>query len=269
MVALSAFRVALALAAPAEPGALSPADQKAVLEVLCEDGDVEKGRDGWFCRLETTDDFGERFELHWISAWRGRFAAHPDEWVVSLRGTCPYRYCPGEVDVVRRVKGAWRRTHQIDVEAPLPRDCARFGGMPDGFDRLACIQGTGPHMGFLFHRLETVALVGGDITARTLMEKEQGGECFLDPPGGEYEEDLLTLDRTGGANADEAFAVRLEVRRAPCTPDGPEDHGPLVAKAERRLRFVRSGNEVVPDAASKAIIAAEGWAPEGAGEKRR
>jgi hypothetical protein len=63
--------------------------------------------------------------------------------------------------------------------------------------------------------------------------------------------------------------LRLQVRRAPCDPGQAEYHGPLVAKPEHVLRFVRSGNEVVPDPASKAIIAAEGWAPEGVDGKRR
>jgi hypothetical protein len=259
MLALSALLLALVgLASP--PPTLSPSDQAAIMKVVC-DGELLKDAAGWLCRLEATDESGQPLEERWVSARQGRFVAHPDEWLVSLSSTCIYRYCPAEAHVVRKVKGTWRRTHEIDIDAPLGEDCVQFGGMEDGLERLACLDATGPNQGFMSERLTVLSLAGGKEKSKPLMQKDQGGECFLSPPLDEHQDDILTIQRGDVADPQVAFTMRLQVRRAACDPKSADYHGPLVVKSEHVLAFFRSGNDVVPDAASARIINAEGWSP--------
>jgi hypothetical protein len=258
MGALITLFAALASGASSSP-ALAPSDQAAIMKVLCE-GDLKKDAHGWICRGPGEADDGVPWEERWESAYQGRFVARPDEWIVSTRGSCTGPYCPASAYVVRKVGGTWRRTHEIELDQPLPEDCLRFGGMPDGLDRLACVGSGGLHQGFLSLRLAVMSFAGGEQTAAALMQKDLGGECFLVPPAKEMKDDDLTLQRAGGEPRT-AFTVRLEVRRAPCDTARDEGNGPIVVKASHVLRFVRRGNDVVPDDASARIIAAEDWAP--------
>lgn len=254
---LSAVVVAL-VTASGSAATLSPSDQGAIMKAVCK-GKLEKDAAGWVCRDAAADASAQGWEQRWVSARRGRFVAQPDEWLVSLSRTCVERVCPAEVHVVRRIKGSWRSTHEIGTAALLSEDCVQFGGLPDGLDRLACLDATGPNQGFMSQRLAVLSFAGGTLKNEPLMQKDQNGECYLSPPLKEYQDDVLTIQP--GNDAQTAFSARLQVRRAPCDPASAESHGPVAAKAEHTLRFVRSGEAVVPDPASAAVIEAEGWTP--------
>lgn len=256
--------VALRAAAVAPP-ALGPSDAGAIMKVLCEDK-LKKDEKGWVCVSPPTEEGGPPVERRWLMARSGRFVAHPDEWLVGLDLGCD-RGCEGETHVLRKVGGAWRRTHAIELYVPLGANCVPFGGMPDGLDRLVCQGASGPHQGFMFERVIAISFAGGEATEHRLLEKSQGGECFLDPPGAAHHEDAVTIQRERPTDPAVAFTVGLEVRRAPCVgPTNDDWHGPIVTKGRHVLRFRRKGNDVVPDAASAKILEAEGWAPEAAGQ---
>ena len=55
------------------------------------------------------------------------------------------------------------------------------------------------------------------------------------------------------------LTVRLKIRAAPCDKAHPDGHGAIADRAEHLLRFVREGEQLVPDAATKALIERYGW----------
>ena len=257
-----AFVIALTAGASASRApALSPTEQAAIMRVLC-DGELEKDAQGWICRDPGTDDFGQPWEQRWLSAWRGRFVVRPDEWLVSLERPCMGSFCPREAYILRKVRGTWRRTHELQVDKGIDDDCLPLGGMADGFDRLVCLDTAGPHQGFMFERLSVRSFAGGEEKTQPLMQKSQGGECFLSDPGlPEHHDDVLTLSREAAPDRQAAFTAHLQVRRGPCDPARRDKDVPVVVKSQHVLRFIRRGNDVVPDAATAAIIQAEGWSP--------
>lgn len=226
------------------------------MRLLC-DAELTKDGRGWVCTDPDTEDFGGPWELRWRSAWRGRFVAHSDEWIVSLFRACQGRYCPGQTHVVRKVRGKWVAAHELEIDAGIGDDCLVLRG--SRLDRLVCLDAVGPHQGFMSERLAVHSFAGGEVATQALMEKEQGGECFLQPPQAEYHEDELTLLPAGDSGA--ALTARLRVRRAPCDPKTDDGHGPPTVKAEHVLRFVARGGEVIPDEASAALIRRHGWEP--------
>lgn len=254
--------LALAVGAAASAPSLSPADQAAIMKVLC-GGQMEKDAQGWICRDPGTDDFGQPWEQRWAGARRGRFAAREDEWLVSLRRACVGGFCPAEAYILRKVGGRWRQTHELQVDRGIDDECLQLGGMSDGFDRLACLDWSGPNQGFMFGRLSLRSFAGGTETTTPLMTKSQGGECFLaDPHLPERHEDALTLQSPTAADPQAAFTAILQIRRGPCDPKEREKDVVMTDGARHVLRFLRRGNAVVPDAATAAILDAEGWTPD-------
>src|SRR5688572_11082308 len=241
---------------------LPPTDQAAIMKVLCDD-ELEKDAQGWVCRHPGTDDSDEPWEERWAGAHRGRFVARPGEWLVSLRRTCIGGFCPPHAHILRKVSGRWRVTHELQVDKGIDEQCLQLGGMADGFDRLVCLDWTGPNQGFMFGRLSLRSFEGGTETTTPLMTKEQGGECFLARPDlPEQQDDRLTLERATRSYPGTAFTAILQIRRGPCDPNARDKDVVVTEKATHVLRFLRRGNTVAPDAATAAILKAEDWSPD-------
>lgn len=257
---LAALGIRTVAAAPA----LTPSDQAAIMKALCTD-ELKKDEKGWVCVEPPVEEGGDPVERRWLTARRGRFVVHPDEWLVSIDLGCGRMGCEGDTHVFRKLRGRWRRTHTFELFPALGDNCTPFGGMPDGLERLVCLDFSGPHQGFMSQRVAVLSFAGGEPKVDALTQKDRGGECFLERPGPEHKGDVLTVERGKPTDTDVAFTVRLEMRRAPCVgPDSNDDgHGPMTVKGTHVLRFIRRGNDVVPDSASGEIIAAEDWAPRG------
>lgn len=246
--------LALWLAAGGTAPTLPPADEAAIMEVLC-DADLTRDKQGWVCTDPNIDDFGIPFQQRMRSAWRGRFVDHPGEWIVTLTRPCMGPYCPSESHVLRKVGRNWRVTHALELDRDIGDPCLVLAGTGGARDRLVCLAAVGPHQGFMSEYLNVLSFAGGEATTQTLMAKEQGGECFLDPPLPEHQEDELTLLSADGAG----FTARLRVRRAPCDAKTDDRHGPVITKGEHILRFVRRHSAIAPDAATAEIIRRHDW----------
>jgi hypothetical protein len=260
MIPAALVVLALAPGTAAAPPSLSATDEAAIMRLLCE-GTLARDARGWVCTDTETTDGAEPGQQRWHSAWRGRFVEHPGEWIVTLSRTCDFRYCPFDSHVVRKVGGRWRRERplrleeDIEYEIGIGDDCVLLAGTKGGLDRLACLDASGPHQGFVFERLRVLSFADGEVAEQLLMARGQGGECFLDPPGKEVRADDVALLADDGR----ALTVRLRVRAGPCDRSQPDGNGPIALRAEHVLRFVRDGAALKPDAATAEILQRYDW----------
>ncbi len=198
-------------------------------------------------------------ELEWSSARRGRFVERDGEWLVSHAAPC-IGGCSGLTFVARRAAGTWTKLYQ--EEGLVSHQCVSVRGLADGFERVACVGSAGPHMGGM---AEWLAVDGyADEGSRVqVLYKDQGAEClFVEPPAkAEYDGDDLSDLQAGAAGSDAAFTIRLTVRRAECDQTVEDPERLAIVRAEHVLRFVRRGNAVVPDDATRALADRYGWAP--------
>ena len=244
---------AVALAVAAAAPSLSPADEAAILRLLCS-GRVSRDARGSVC-TEPAQESGEPIERRWRSAWSGRFVELPDEWVITLYRTCEYAYCPFDSAVVGKAGGKWRVVRELDFEEGIGNDCLRIAGSGGALDRLACLEASGPNQGFMFERLVVFSFAGGEVSDTTLMARGQGGECFLQPPEKEVRADEVELLGDDGRT----LSVRLRVRSGPCDAKQPDGNGPIAMRGDHVLRFVHDGATLKPDAATADLIAKNDW----------
>ena len=252
--AAAAATAAPTAASPAPPPALSAADEAAIMRLLCE-GQLSKDARGWVCRDEETVDGNGPWEQRWHSAWPGRFIAHANEWVVTRYRTCDFRYCPFDSHVVRKVGAKWQVVKELEMEDGPGPSCVRLAGAGAALDRLACLDASGPNQGFMFERLRVLSFAGGEVAEQRLLAHGQGGECYLDLPEEEMRADEVEILGDDG----KTLTMRLKIRAAPCDKAHPDGHGAIAERGEHLLRFVRDGENLVPDEATKALIERYGW----------
>lgn len=246
------LRLALLLAAQAGAPALSPSDQTALFTAAC----------GW---LETGGvDVAERTcaapsSNRWTAVRPGRFAEGDGEWLVSLEEPC-LGHCRGTTFAARRTTDGWRSVGREDDV--VSDECLTLRG-PDGWDRVACLETEGPKQGFLAHSLRVLSLRPG-VPSRTLLEKDHGGECWLaEPPEkAEFDDDGLSDLAPGEPGSDTVLTLRLAVVRGECDREVEDPQETATVRGTHTLRFVRSGDDVVPDAPSAVLIDELGWKPE-------
>jgi hypothetical protein len=195
-------------------------------------------------------------ELEWSSARRGRFVEREGEWLVSLASPC-MGGCSGVTFVARRTGGRWTKLYQ---DAGLVTDGCVTVRLADGRDRVACTSSAGPHQGFMTEWLELSGFYE-DAPQRYLLMRDMGGECWL-PEGAEpaeYVGDSLDALAGGGPASDTALTVRLTVRRAVCDPAVEFPEKTAETQGTFTLRFVKRGNDVVPDTETAALVSRYGW----------
>jgi hypothetical protein len=234
--------------------ALSAVDEAAIMQLLC-DGELSRDARGWVCRDEETIDGNGPWEQRWHSAWPGRFIQHANEWLVTRFRTCDFRYCPFDSHVVRKVRAKWQVVKELEMDDGPGPACVRLAGGGTALDRLACLDASGPNQGFLFERLRVLSFAGGEVSEQLLLAHAQGGECFLDPPEKEMRADEVEIIGDDG----KTLTVSLKIQAAPCDAATPEGHGAIVARGAHVLRFVREGERLVPDAATKELIERHAW----------
>ena len=244
--------VAPALLSAADPPQLSRADEAALLTAACSWADDSKA-DVAKRRCAAPSD------LEWSSARPGRFVQGDGEWLVSLAGPC-IRGCPGVTFIARRTGGRW--TTVGGDEQLVTESCVTVRGFADGLDRVACAGAAGPHQGSMAVFVD-VRRYAEDASDDRLLYKEHGGECFFaEPPAtAEFDDDELSALSPGDAGSDTALTVRLTVRRAECDRSVENPEARATVRGEHVLRFVKRGNEVVPDAATAALVEQYGWRP--------
>jgi hypothetical protein len=199
---------------------------------------------------------GAPSELEWACARRGRFVERDGEWLVSLASPC-IGGCSGVTFVARRTAGRWTRLYQ---DGGLVTDDCVTVRLADGRDRVACTGATGPHQGFMTEWLELSAFYEG-APRRYLLTRDMGGECWLPENGekAEYVGDSLGALAGGTAASETALTVPLTVRRAGCDRAVEYPQKTAVTQGTFTLRFVKRGNDVVPDEATKTLLKRYGW----------
>jgi hypothetical protein len=240
---LSALGVGLAPLSPTEAS---------LLKVACSWADGSRAD-------VATRKCGKASELEWSSARRGRFVEGDGEWLVSLASPC-LGGCSGLTFVARRAAGGWTKLYQ---DEGLVTDGCVTVRLADGRDRVACISAAGPHQGFMTEWLGLSAFAEG-APQRYLLMRDMGGECWL-PEGAEkaeYVDDSLGDLAGAAATSETALTVRLTVRRAFCDPAVEHPEKTALTKGIFTLRFVKRGNDVVPDEATKPLMERHGWVPE-------
>lgn len=240
--------------------ALSAKDQADIMEFLCE-GTLSKDRDGLVCKLEKGegDEFNRFTELRWSAALQGRWRERDQEWLVSLSGMC-ISGCPKMSYVLTRKDGRWVK--EAESEGGISGGCIRIQGFTDGLDRAACTDVAGPNQGFMMEWLDVQSFAKDAESALQLAYTEQGGECFFaqPPETAEYRDDHIFDLTPGDPKSEIAFTAVLELRRlekCDSTIEDPEKRATV--KARHKLKFLRRGNAVVADTATKAILDQAGW----------
>lgn len=249
---MSALLVALLLSGPGP--ALAPQDQRAILKTLC-DGQVAQDAEGLVCRSGEDRDA----DLRWSTAIRGRFISADDEWLVSLALPC-IGGCRGVTHVVRRTGRVWTRL--AETETLVDDSCLVLRGAPDGLVRVACTHAAGPQFGGMTEWLDVLWFAGGEARDRTLVLKEQGGECWTAQPPEKTEYHGDSLSDIAAGTGPVALTARLTIiRLADCDATVEDPASRATVHGTHDLRFVWSGSDIAPDDATAALLGRFGWVP--------
>jgi hypothetical protein len=236
------------------------ADQGRIMKIICA-GALTKEKTGWTCSIEDADEYDRFAELHWSTAMQGHWIERDGEWLVTVTGVCR-QGCPLMSYVFINNENGWIK--EKEFEGGIHAGCIKAGGFADGLDRAVCVDSAGPFQGFMAQSLVVRSFAGGTESAVELAYSEQGGECYLahPPDKAEFRNDEV-IDLTPGEPGSEiAFTATLELHRldkCDSTIEDPEKRA--VIKGRHILKFMKRGNQVVPDAETKAIIDQSDWTP--------